>query len=625
MTSRRRSAFAALFLFATPAAYAAAPPPAAKGLECPTTVAVKETSKGDPKAREAAQRGLEYLSRSSQKWTSEHKCFGCHVQAVTLEALTVGRHHQYDIAPKDVQAMVDALKLGVTAGGRTTGVAFEGSAWARYDQWVDDKQTAELLKYADELTRMQGEDGSIPDDDARKPITGGTMHTTYQAAQAWRQAYARTANDKWLPPIRKAEAYLSGQASHWSEKDKTYLQDINFALLGLVAAGVGSGEASSMRLQKILLSRQHHDGGWGLDGEGSDAFATGQTLYALKSAGLSDGDPAITRGMAYLVAKQDKDGAWRTYRSGQGGAEKGEGMWAVLGLVSVDVMSVAVRGVVDGQHVAETMTIDVEARDNKDGGLSKVELFVDDLPVKEVCGAKLSYAWNTASLPGGKHIVDAVATNVKGKQSRRRFEVYAGDTFLTGVGTRFDENKQATEVTVRNIAPTKETAGNVELQVFTLKDEATPDKRIFSAAQQGAPGAMTFRWEGKGSDGKPQPRGRYLAQLVFKDAKGREVQKETALFFHDSERVQREKFGEVEGKLSFNGGAADSANTLVELVDDQGRVVQSTRSTEQGNYRFKNVDKGQYKIRAKKEGRKDLEASVESTPAAAPAKASMSW
>lgn len=68
---------------------------------------------------------------------------------------------------------------------------------------------------------------------------------------------------------------------------------------------------------------------------------------------------------------------------------------------------------------------------------------------------------------------------------------------------------------------------------------------------------------------------------------------------------------------------AGSANTLVELVDDEGRVVQSTRSTEQGNYRFKNVDKGQFKVRVRKDGFSEREMKVESTPAAAPAQADM--
>jgi hypothetical protein len=54
---------------------------------------------------------------------------------------------------------------------------------------------------------------------------------------------------------------------------------------------------------------------------------------------------------------------------------------------------------------------------------------------------------------------------------------------------------------------------------------------------------------------------------------------------------------------------------VVELVDEKGRVVQATRSNEAGQYRFKSVDKGQYKVRVRKEGFKDAELSVSSAPA----------
>ena len=96
------------------------------------------------------------------------------------------------------------------------------------------------------------------------------------------------------------------------------------------------------------------------------------------------------------------------------------------------------------------------------------------------------------------------------------------------------------------------------------------------------------------------------------------------MFFHGSEATQRAQFAEVEGQIALKGGAG-SANTLVELVDQSGRVVQSTRTTEQGNYRFKSIDQGQSRVRVRKTGFDSLEQRIEAAPAAAPAKASMSW
>ncbi len=593
----------------------------AKGLVCddkkPPTV-VKAT--GNPEARKAAQKGLGYLTKSSRQWTQEHRCFGCHVQAVTMEALTVGMHHQYDVGMADVDEMARALMMGVTAGGRVTGAAFEGQAWARYDMWINASHTKELMQYTDELLGLQQQDGSVPDDDARLPITGGTMQTTYQAMQTWRQAFARTADDKWLAPMRKAEQFLARRSSDWTVASDVYIQDVNFALLGLVAAGVGPGEPSAMRLQKILLGRQNQDGGWGLDRTTSDALATGQTLYALRLAGHGDGESAIDHGTKWLVEHQAPDGAWRTYRSNQGGAEKGEGMWAVLGLVSMDVTSVAVNGLVDGQHVAPSMKIAVTARDNQAGGVSKVEVFLDDLPLAGACASTLTYDWTTKGLGEGKHTIDIVATNMQNKTSRRRYEVYAGNVFLTDLGTRFDESRQTTEIAVRNIA--LEATGKVELSVYATDGDKRGSK-VFGTEQTGTPGAMTFGWTGVDTAGKPLPRGKYIAELAFRDAKGKVVQKSETPFVQDTEASQRANYAEIEGQLALDGAAGSgfASNTTVELVNAKGEVIQRATSTAQGNYRFKTVPKGSYKVRTSKAGFKSQEAAVDAKPAAPASKA----
>ena len=617
----RALAVALVCLFAVPAVAA---PPALQVCKRPE-VATAAKQQGDAKAREAAHKGFTYLAAASIAWTKANNCFGCHVQAVTMEALTAAKHHQYDVKPSDIEAMTRALMLGVTAGGHATGVAFQGAAWARYDKYMDEKQTKQLLQYADELMRIQAEDGSIVDDDARLPITGGTMQTTYQAAQTWRQAYARTANDRYLSPMAKAERFLTRRSESWKSAEGVYVQDLSFALLGFASAGVTRSEPASMRLQRMILSRQNKDGGWALDGKNSDAFATGQAIYALKVAGFSDADPAITSALSFLLSKQSPDGAWRTAKSGQNGSEKGETMWAVLGLVTVDVASIAVSGLTDGQHVAETVTIDASALDNQSGGISELSLSVDDVKLAVECGPKLKFSWDTTKVSAGKHVVDLVAVNGKGKQSRRRFEVFAGDVFLTDVGAVFDNATQTTRVSLRNIADPKH-AGQVEVEFWSLEEKKdTPKARVFVTSTKAEAGALQLTWDGKDEKKSQLPRGRYLAKVSFKDSKGAVRQTESALFLHDSDDVQRQTYGEVEGNLKLGALGIGSSNTFVDLVDDKGNVIQTARSTEQGNYRFKNVTPGKYKVRARKDGYEAREMPVAAEANAPASKADMSW
>ncbi|MFT3713199.1 MAG: carboxypeptidase regulatory-like domain-containing protein [Archangium sp.] len=622
MPALKRSVATALVCLAA-SSFAADSQPQLK--QCARPEAKVATRTSDAKARESAHKGFTYLAGASIQWTQRNNCFGCHVQAVTLEALTAARYYQYDVKPSDLKAMEAALKMGVTAGGHSTGVAFEGAAWARFDKFIDDTETKELLKYADELMRIQSEDGAILDDDARLPVTGGTMQTTYQAAQTWRQAYARTANDKYLAPMRKAERFLTRKADSWKEAKDIYVQDISFALLGLASAGVTRAEPASKRLQDLLLARQNHDGGWALDGKNSDAFATGQAIYTLKMAGFSDNDPAVERGITYLLTKQSADGAWRTAKSGQNGSEKGETMWAVLGLVTVDVASVAVSGLTDGMHVSGSMALDASAIDNQSGGIAELSISVDDTKVATECGPKLRYTWDTSKLTDGKHVVDVVAINGKNKQSRRRFEVFAGNVFVTEVGAVFDDRLQQTKVSLRNIADPK-VSGRVEVEIWSLEEKKeTPKTKVRVLEQKAEAGAMQLNWDGFDDAKKQLPSGRYLAKVNFKDEKGAVKQTETALFTHASELVQRQTYGEVEGNLALESLGIGSSNTFVDLVAEDGTVLQTVRSTEQGNYRFKSIKPGNYKVRARKEGYAPREAPAPVSADSAATKANMSW
>jgi hypothetical protein len=61
-----------------------------------------------------------------------------------------------------------------------------------------------------------------------------------------------------------------------------------------------------------ILADQRPDGGWAqAPGSQSDAYATGQALYALRvGGGVKASNPAWRRGMRFLLRTQDADGSW---------------------------------------------------------------------------------------------------------------------------------------------------------------------------------------------------------------------------------------------------------------------------------------------------------------------------
>ena len=61
-----------------------------------------------------------------------------------------------------------------------------------------------------------------------------------------------------------------------------------------------------------IVALQRVDGGWGQRDEmASDAYATGQTLYALLESGtVTASSEAVRRGTNYLLSTQRADGSW---------------------------------------------------------------------------------------------------------------------------------------------------------------------------------------------------------------------------------------------------------------------------------------------------------------------------
>jgi hypothetical protein len=85
----------------------------------------------------------------------------------------------------------------------------------------------------------------------------------------------------------------------------------------LIARRLSAKAGDEKALLADLLKRQNTDGGWAwLDGAPSDAFATGQALYALGTVGGESTKKPIARGQGYLLRTQQQDGGWPVTRAG---------------------------------------------------------------------------------------------------------------------------------------------------------------------------------------------------------------------------------------------------------------------------------------------------------------------
>ena len=116
------------------------------------------------------------------------------------------------------------------------------------------------------------------------------------------------------PPGRGPEMQARiAKARRWLLQAKPVTaEDRNMQLLGLGWAGASG--STLKQLAKAILAEQQADGGWRQrEGLGSDAYATGESLYALaKAGGVAPSDPAYQKGVRFLLTTQRaSDGSWR--------------------------------------------------------------------------------------------------------------------------------------------------------------------------------------------------------------------------------------------------------------------------------------------------------------------------
>jgi hypothetical protein len=111
---------------------------------------------------------------------------------------------------------------------------------------------------------------------------------------------------------RKAEIdqRVARTRSYLLEARPLTTDDAALQVAGLHWAGAPADKVRSLAQGLITLQRQ--DGGWGPNRNlPSDAYATGEALWALKESGvLAASDLVYQHGVKYLLSTQWKDGSW---------------------------------------------------------------------------------------------------------------------------------------------------------------------------------------------------------------------------------------------------------------------------------------------------------------------------
>ncbi len=157
--------------------------------------------------------------------------------------------------------------------------------------------------YARLLAARQEPDGHWESGDERPPESYSPFTATAVAVAAIREHSHANRRADIEPRVVRARAWLLSHTPRNTEERA-------FQIFG--ACVTGHDPAGMAKLVRGLQATQRADGGWAsLDGLASDAYSTGEALWALHdAAGVPTSDAGWQRGIEYLLRTQAKDGTW---------------------------------------------------------------------------------------------------------------------------------------------------------------------------------------------------------------------------------------------------------------------------------------------------------------------------
>lgn len=260
--------------------------------------------------RAAVERSLALLQKTDSLFMQKGGCVSCHNDS--FEALVVsaarkaGMPVNEQIAKTDLKAVgiySDTWRerslqgIGIPGDQDTMSVMLIGLAAENYPA---DETTDAFAMF---IKSKQIPNGMWPVIAYRPPLEMSTLVTTVETMRAL-QVYA--------PKAQRAEFQKSiDLAAAWIAQAKPQdTQERAFQLLGLKWSN--ADRAKIQQAAHALAAEQRQDGGWSqMPSMGSDAYATGEALYALHESGaMETADAVYQRGVRFLMNSQAADGSW---------------------------------------------------------------------------------------------------------------------------------------------------------------------------------------------------------------------------------------------------------------------------------------------------------------------------
>ena len=258
--------------------------------------------------RAAIEKALPLLYQGGREFFKRSGCTSCHHNMLPALAFSRARAKGIPVNADEVRRNYQQSLAWARGSqqGLLQDIAFPGeNTTPSYLLWQleADGHRRDLVTDAvvHQLASGQGSDGSWRVVGSRPPLEATPVTPTALVIRALRT---------YEIPGRKAEFDMRiHRAVHWLVQYRARTSEEKaMRLLGLTWSGAKSSFIREAAAQ--LAAAQRPDGGWAqLDTLSSDAYATGQALYALNTAGQLR-DETLQKGVRFLLDTQLEDGSW---------------------------------------------------------------------------------------------------------------------------------------------------------------------------------------------------------------------------------------------------------------------------------------------------------------------------
>ncbi|TMI62636.1 MAG: hypothetical protein E6H07_14580 [Bacteroidetes bacterium] len=276
-----------------------------------TTVTNKHENNPE-EIKEAVNKSLPLLQNTSHLFLENAGgCQSCHHQDLTAVSLSMAKEKGFKVNDTILTEIFDTIqqiirheKAVLMQNDDPVAIVMSNGyrLWALWANQYKSTKVVEMM--VKNLMQRQTGEGSWVSPNPRPPLEYYSLSATALMVAAIQYYAPASMKQEAIQRIEKARTWMMHKVPETNEERI-------FQLLGLKWIN-GDKNFIQQQAQK-LLATQREDGGWSqLTNLETDAYATGQALYALHETGqLKTDDPAYQKGISFLLKTQYEDGSWK--------------------------------------------------------------------------------------------------------------------------------------------------------------------------------------------------------------------------------------------------------------------------------------------------------------------------